>query len=631
MRNGTSFVFILSFALLSACGPANHDGGDGDNPGADAGDGACGTEGATSCDGNSYQTCQDGEWQVTDQCPILCDGTVGCVECEPGANYCVEDSVHSCDASGHAGGEVETCTGGLHCSGGTCADLCAEATTNRSYVGCEYWPVDLDNAIEVAPSAPDPLFGCLTSGSLDFQVRNDLDVCRSGTNRRGLCDVPGNTCPSGYTCEKAPSCVLDAKKSPFAIVVSNPQAFTVRVTVATEDGDMQTMPVQAGELLTIYPKQMGIPDRSVDHSGQDLRAYKLTSDAPIVAYQFNPLDNENVFSNDGSLLVPRHAFDVDYYAMTWQSLHRRNGQTSMHDYDGYVSVVAWTDGTVVEVTPSSDVRAGNGGFDAIDAGQTRTFTLDAFEVLNLEATGTGDLTGTRVRAMDAAKPVGVYAGHEAVLIPSKAGDCCADHLEEMMFPTSTWGKEYAIARSQSRGMQEDDVLRIMAQTDGTTVSFSPQPSKGNCPVLDAGEFCTVDIGEDTTVIGSEPILIGHYLKSVIRAGIFDAKGSGDPDIALAVPTEQFRDTYTFLVPQDYNKQYISVVAGVGKNVTLDGTDVTDQLAGFSDTWAGTRIKVNPGPHTLSCTGGCGLEVYGYADAVSYMFAGGLDLEQIVVE
>ena len=626
MRICIGSVSCLAFVLVTACGPSGHDGGD--SSGADGGAGACGQEGSTTCDGNSFQTCQNGEWQVTEQCPILCDGTVGCVECSPGNNYCDGEDVHTCDAEGHAGGVTETCSGGLHCSDGACADLCAEAESNRSYVGCEYWPVDLDNAIEIGPSAPDPLFGCLSSGSLDYDVRNDLDVCRKGSSRRGLCDVPGNTCPTDYTCERVPSCVLDAKKSPFAIVVSNPQAFTVQVTVSTEDGDMQTMAVEAGQLLTIYPKQMGIPDRSVDHSSKGKMAYKVTSDAPIVAYQFNPLDNENVFSNDGSLLVPRHAFDSTYYAMTWQSLARR---PQTHDYDGYVSVVAWTDGTEVEVTPTANVRAGTNGFQSIMAGQTRTFMLDAFEVLNLEAVGAGDLSGTLVHATDEASPVGVYAGHEAVVIPSKSGDCCADHLEEMMFPTSTWGKEYAIARSQSRGMNENDVLRIMAQSNGTQVSFSPAPAKGSCPVLDAGEFCTVDIKVDTTVTASEPIMIGHYLKSVIEAGLFDAKGSGDPGIALAVPVEQFRSTYTFLVPQDYNKQFISVVAGEGKNVTLDGTDVSDQLGSFGTSWAGGRIKVNPGPHTLSCTDGCGLEVYGYSDAVSYLFAGGLDLEQIVVE
>jgi hypothetical protein len=48
-----------------------------------------------------------------------------------------------------------------------------------------------------------------------------------------------------------------------------------------------------------------------------------------------------------------------------------------------------------------------------------------------------------------------------------AGPCCADHIEEMLFPTSTWGKTFAITRSKSRGTNEPDLQRIMAQTART--------------------------------------------------------------------------------------------------------------------------------------------------------------------
>jgi hypothetical protein len=121
------------------------------------------------------------------------------------------------------------------------------------------------------------------------------------------------------------------------------------------------------------------------------------------------------------------------------------------------------------------------------------------------------------------------------------GPCCADHLEDMMFPTSTWGKEFAIARSQSRGTNELDVLRIMAQKPNTTVTITPAPV-GTCPTLNAGQHCQIKISADTSIIASEPVLIGHYLQSAIwQDPIFGgALGSGDPSMALAVPTEQYR-------------------------------------------------------------------------------------------
>ena len=66
--------------------------------------------------------------------------------------------------------------------------------------------------------------------------------------------------------------------------------------------------------LLVFP----LPAREVDGSppgefntgtGTALtrNAYRITSTVPVVAYQFNPLENVNVFSNDASLLKPVEA------------------------------------------------------------------------------------------------------------------------------------------------------------------------------------------------------------------------------------------------------------------------------------------------------------------------------------
>lgn len=98
----------------------------------------------------------------------------------------------------------------------------------------------------------------------------------------------------------------------------------------------------------------------------------------------------------------------------------------------------------------------------------------------------------------------------------------------------------------------------------------------------------------------------------------------------SVPVEQYRDRYTFLVPTEYDQQYISVVAQRGDVVSLDGADVSDRFTDFGDRYMGARIPVTPGQRQLTCPGTCGVVVYGYSRAVSYLFAAGLDLEQITV-
>jgi hypothetical protein len=612
-------LVVSGILALGACGStasAPDGGGNGDE--------TC-VANATQCDGNTFMSCVSGEWEVSEQClTTSCDPTYGCVECTPNQNYCDGDSVRTCSEDGKAGLVSEVCEGDSHCSNGACRNLCEDAETARSYLGCEYWAADLDNAMEVAGEA-DSFLGCtlvalLTPGAVLIE---DARVCKNSAGEfAGQCDGDG-TCPATFTCQTADVCGLDADGSPFAIVVSNPHDFAVEVTIDNGAGTTSNVSVPANQVSSLYPAELGFADQSLESTSVAAKAYRVRTTAPVAAYQFNPLDNEDVFSNDGSLLIPRHTFDTDYYAMTWETLARR---PEREDFTSYTAVVAWKDGTEVTVTPSANIRAGQGQ-PAMPMGQAQVFTLNAFDVLNLEAIGTGDLTGTRVQVTGGDEAtVAVFSGHEAVSILSPGADCCADHIEEMMLPTSTWGTEYAIARSKMR-VDESDVLRIMAQTDGTTVDIS---SGASCPTLAAGEFCEIEISADVEITSSEPVLIGHYLKSVLSQ--LSGTGSGDPSLAIAVPVEQNRSTYSFLVPAEYDSQYISVVAQMGASVTLDGTDISGQLTSFGSNGRGAgRIQVQPGQHELLCTGGCGLEVYGYSDAVSYYFAGGLDLEQIVVD
>ncbi len=634
----TSFVF--TFVLLAACGG----GGSGDDD--DTIDAAteC-SSGTTQCNGNTFQTCTGGSWETTNQCPVLCDNDLGCVVCDPDARFCDDDNVMVCNAVGTGSTTAETCTGDAHCSNGACVDLCASAAENESYIGCEYFAVDLDNAVEVLdhpfPQLPQ-LFPCSMSYPGSIQTTSIM-VCWDGTDSAGLCD-PDNTCPGGYTCQlpTAPVCILDAAHSAFAIVVSNPQSFPVEVTLSNGAGTTQTVTVAAGQVSALYPQQMSFPDQSVDRSSLAKLGYRIVADAPIVAYQFNPLNNVDVFSNDGSLLIPRHTWDVEYYVMSWATLTRRDQAPPdlTNDYNSYLTVVAAEDGTMVEVTPSAGVR-GNGAIGAIAPGVATTFTLNAFDVLNLEGIADADLTGSRVRSLDD-KPVAVFGGHEAIVVvqnpapnPSlPRGPCCADHVEDSMFPTSTWGKTFAIARSQVRNADADH-LRIMGQRAGTAVTFMPAPTmvSGNCGALDAGQFCEVKITADTAITATEPILVGHYLESTIWTDAIGSTsaGSGDPSMSIAVPAEQFRTDYAILVPSQYAMNFVAIATTATGAVRIDGNDVTAQLQPFGGSYKGGRIAVTAGQHTTACPGTCGIEVMGYSDAVSYLFAGGLDLRQIVVD
>ena len=628
-------VTLVGSIVVVACGPSSQ-GGDSDGGGTSAN---C-SGGQARCVGKAFETCQGGSYVHTETCTNACDFRVGCVECVPNRNYCVGNDVHACSEQGQSAGLVESCSGGLHCGGGECVDLCEEARDNRSYIGCEYFAADLDNAVEVV--AVSGIIGCPQG----IRSIGNRSVCMSGPTAAGLCN-PDGSCPPGFFCQNANACGLDAQGSPFAIVVSNPHGFVVDVTLSNRAGQTSTLTVQPGAVEKLFPQSLGFADQSIDGSGVASLAYRVVSSAPIVAYQFNPLNNEDVFSNDGSLLIPTATYDTRYHTMSWPTLNRRNvpggpgSPPPVHDYHGYLSIVAWQDNTIIAVTPTADVKAGP-TFPAIAKNTPKMFTLNAFDVLTLQADNTQadpeqDLTGTIVESIGDGHTFGVFGAHEATVIRNAANACCADHVEEMLFPSSTWGKEFVIARSQSRGQNEPDILRVLAQAPGTTVTFNPAPIQGNCPTLSEGQFCDVRVMGDLEVSSNNPILIGHMLMSVITGPTSPldptpVRGNGDPSLALAVPTEQFRQDYTFLVPNEYDQQFVSIVALANSSVLLNGANVVAQLTPVAGgEYVAGRVAVAPGQHSLDCSQPCGLEVYGYSDAVSYLFAGGLDLKQIVID
>ncbi len=626
MRTG---LLVGCAALVVACGPSADsyvDGGQSSGTIDAAAPEACSGD-ERRCVGTLHQTCVGGQFETQADCAAtngVCDPDLGCVACDPDfGNVCVGDDVHACTDNGTVGPLVTEC--GLEaCEGGVCVDACGEAASQHSYIGCTYWPVDLHNAVEVVA---EPFLGDCSIYGVPGLLPRTVDVCYNDADilapLAGLCD-PESDCSGspGYACQSREVCMLDAQGSPYAIVVSNPHATRdATVTIENMAGAMSTISVGPGQVAQIFPQQVGFPDQSVPGSGQAPLAYKLTSNRPIVAYQFNPLDNVDVFSNDGSLLLPEHTYDTRYYVVTHPSLARR---PTAQDFPGYVSVVAHGP-TTLTVTPTAAVRPG-GGVPASPAGMARTFTLDEWDVLTLEAAGSGDLTGTVIESDGAT--FGAYAGHVATAPSTNAQPCCADHLEDQLFPTSTWGKSYAVARSLPRG-SEPDMVRIIAQRPSTAVTLAP--AVGTCPVLGPGEFCEVNISGDVEITATEPVMVAHYLLAVGNAGS-GANPQGDPALAFAVPSEQFRTSYTLLVPAQYASNYFAIVVPAGGTATLDGADVTGQLAGFgSGAFAAGRVAVGQGAHTLVCSLGCGVEVGGYDEAVSYLFAGGLDLEPIVVD
>jgi hypothetical protein len=539
--------------------------------------------------------------------------------CTPQAKRCSGAVAEVCNA----GGAWETATDcgaqNMTCNLGNCVGACTRDPKLRTNAGCDYWAVDLDNNGE-------------------------------------------------------------AVNAPFAVIVSNLGNITATVTVTRRDNaNAQPAEVLRRDVGPGSLEILSLPSRNMMAPGVHWAGYRVASTAPVIAYQFNPLENVGVYSNDASLLLPVDTFGTEFIVLSREEVPART------PFRSTFSVVAANAATEVTITATGRTQAG-GGLPALSWGQSHTVTLEPYQVLNVKSDDMGaDLTGTVVTAN---RPVGVFAGHEgAISAPlMEARDrylCCVDHLEHQLYPVATWGKTYIAARSQPRG-RAPDYWRVVAAENGTRVTFTP--SSAHAPAtLDRGEWIDFPSTADFVIDADKPVMVGQVLASsgeitqtapgapcydesgcdaayscelgtapngfqelmceppsctqagsttgcpdahicACEAGNCECEPLGDPTLIMVPPASQYRDSYVFLTPNKYAFDYVNIVAPSDATVRLDDQPVdASRFTAIGGQWKVARVAVQDGVHRINADKPVGVVVYGFDDDVSYGYAGGLNL------
>jgi len=302
-------------------------------------------------------------------------------------------------------------------------------------------------------------------------------------------------------------------------------------------------------------------------------------------------------------------------------------------------------------------------------------------VINLETGGfNADFSGSRVTAD---KPVAVFAGGEASDVPTfttfAERDCCADHLEEQLFPTASFGTEFVAVKTPSRtlyvretGMNvalvehEPEYWRLLATRDGTEVRTNLLPPNNRFD-LSAGEVITFATDRDFVVETSRPVSFAQFPASAQTTGIptlVDGKRApnGDPSAIMIPPIGQWRSKYVFLTPNKYTFDFLLIAMPATSDLLFDGEELADILPRCEYVGAGpvriggapqvteyvaircplsdpvvedlfNPIYQNDGRHVLESVDGqkFGLIVWGWDSYVSYGYPAGTDVRAINIE
>jgi hypothetical protein len=356
------------------------------------------------------------------------------------------------------------------------------------------------------------------------------------------------------------------------------------------------------------------------------RSFRISSDAPVVAYQMLPFGGGTMATMGASLLVPTSAWDTSYIAA--------NAYGEDYFYPS-MNIVARQDDTKVTLLPTQAV-VGGGGVPAGPADAAIEIVLQRGE--HAQISQPVELTGSVVTST---APIGLMAGHQMVRIPDPAIGG-GDHAEQMIPPLAALGTEYVGVMHEPRG-SEPALWRLIGAIDGTELDWS----------IDVGGPATLERGQVVEIAAAEAFVVRSQddehpfilLQMMAGSGWNGGPiGRGDPDVVLTVPPQQYLSRYVFFTDPTFANTHLVIVRaktnGAFADVVLDCAGALDGWQPVGSDYELTRVRINQGePYPWGepqGVGGCdvgahriesdspfGLYVWGWDDHSSYGYPGGM--------
>jgi hypothetical protein len=530
---------------------------------------------------------------------------------------CSEDKTAVLDCDGN---QIACPTDQL-CSAGACAPACAAADANHSSIGCDYYGVNMDGA-----DGP-PKGGCYTMFVANTSRENAKLTVTWDNVQMDLSKFAKIPTGSGQSLQYGPyDPAVGLAPGEVAIL------FLVHVPSA--------IPLQPSVACPVQPA-LGA---GVQLSGTGLgKAFHLTTDMPVVAYQMLPYGGGAAAATGATLLIPSSAWGDNYIAVSAMDPTGTPPPIMVAQGPSH-NIVAREDNTMVTIRPKSAI-AGGGGLPAGPANQPYTFTLNRGE--HAQFTQFAGLSGSPISAD---KPIGVFGGHQIMSIDR----CCGDHGEQMLTPVQALGSVYVAAPHPDRKPGgEPRVYRIYGAVDGTALTYDP-PGVGP-PSVNLGEMHEIRTTTPFTVKSqddSHPFAMFTYMTG---AGEMGEGGVGDPDFVRLVPPPQYLFHYVFFTDPTYPFTNLTVVRAKKDNNFYDvdlacmgnitnwqpiGTEGEYEIANVAlvDHWNGLN-GCNNGVQEMSSIAPFGVYVWGWGSEdtstgwVSYGYPAGegvLPINEVVI-
>src|SRR5581483_8682774 len=205
----------------------------------------------------------------------------------------------------------------------------------------------------------------------------------------------------------------------------------------------------------------------------------------------------------------------------------------------------------------------------------------------------------------------------------------SDNLYQQMYPTDTWGKKYVTVPSLTNS---NNVFRIIKSDPAANVTLNGATIAATSFV---NNFYYEFTDNTTNVIESdEPILVAQYFPT---QGCDGNSSPGDPEMIYLNPVEQTIAAVTLNSMQpagvNINTHYLNIVlkndaAAIG-SFKIDGSSYTSfKPVPQDNNYVYTQVQTTAGTHNIACDTGFNIIAYGFGNAESYGFSGGMNLKDL---
>jgi hypothetical protein len=368
--------------------------------------------------------------------------------------------------------------------------------------------------------------------------------------------------------------------------------------------------------------------------------FHVTTDNEVTVYAHS----QAYKSSDAFLVLPSDVLSNEYYIISYQSDGKWFTNLSTSSTPSQFAILATLDNTQVTISPAKATMYKGTAPYTITLNKGESYLVQAkIERDNLNA----DLTGSIISSD---KPIAVFSGHQRAILPQSyltgSEGTTRDILIEQMTPVRTWGANaFLVPYVQPPDITRSgsDLFRILAAFNNTEIMLNDKV----VATLNQGEYYEQDLNQPYKMVASNPVLVAQFKKT---SQAQDApKAISDPFMMLLPPKEQYLKSYRVINVQSleaetagnvptgryfkvYTSHYITVTAPntcIG-NLKVDGTVVSasSYYPIPSSTYYYAHISVSEGTHTVEANDKFGIFIYGYGDANSYGYTGGMEMKPL---